>query len=192
MPTHVVHMVEKPPPMQEECFREALSPEQSSNWRILQQWMVRSKDKGTVGSISREDIQWAVDMVGPLDVTCTHIVSMWGQVMGTVVRTIGGNQLCVSSGIKAASGKTIRTSNQQFELVEVLVWRIKGNEEGWPIATGLETNSQNEHRESQLQGHTGIHSIEGQESRSRGNPDWNGRYTLWGRIAWNAIWARNR
>ena len=60
-------------------------------------------------------------MVGSLDATCTHIVSMWGQVIGTVVRTMRGNQLRTSFGIKATSGKTIRTSNQQFESAEVLI-----------------------------------------------------------------------
>ena len=110
--------------------------------------MVRSKDKGIVGSISREDVQWVIGMVGSMDDPCTHIVSMWGRVMGTVVGTMGGNQLCVSSGIKVASDKVIRTSDQQFKLIGVLEWRIRGNEEGWPTATGLETNSQNEHRES--------------------------------------------
>ena len=60
-------------------------------------------------------------MVGFLDATCTYIVSMWGQVMGTVARTIGDNQLCASSGIKAASGKTICNSNQRFESARVLV-----------------------------------------------------------------------
>ena len=89
MPTHVVYMVEKPPSMQEEYFREALSPEQSSNWRILQQRMVRSKDKGTVGSISKEDIWWAIGMIGSMDALCTHIVSMWWQVVDTVTGTMG-------------------------------------------------------------------------------------------------------
>ena len=28
-------------------------------------------------------------MVGSLDATCTHIVSMWGQVMGTIAGTMG-------------------------------------------------------------------------------------------------------
>ena len=154
--------------------------------------MVKPKDKGIVGDTLRKDFRWAVGMVGSLDATCTHIVSMWGQVMGTVVGTMGGNQLCASSGIKAVSGKTIRTSNQRFDSVEFLVWRIRGNKEGWSTAAGLETNSQNEHRESQLQGHTRIHGIEGYKSRKRGNPGWNGRCTIRGRIARNAIRARNR
>ena len=73
--------------------------------------MVRSKDKIIVGDIFREDLQWAVDMVGPLYATYTHIVSMWGWVMGTIARTMRDNQLCVFSGIKAASDKTIRTND---------------------------------------------------------------------------------
>ena len=154
--------------------------------------MVKPKDKGIVDGIPKKDFWWAVSMVGSLDATCTHIVSMWGQVMGTVARIIGGNQLCASSSIKAANDKIIRTSNQWFESVGVLVWRIRGNKEGWSTATSLETNSQNEHRESQLQGHTGIHGIEGQESRRRGNPGGNGRCTIRGRIAWDAVRARNR
>ena len=51
--------------------------------------MVRSEDKRTVDSIFGEDIQWAIDMVGPLDVACTYIISMWGRVMGTIARTMG-------------------------------------------------------------------------------------------------------
>ena len=50
-------------------------------------------------------------MVGSMDDPCTHIVSMRGRVMGTVAGTMEGNQLCTFSGIKVASGKTIRTSD---------------------------------------------------------------------------------
>ena len=124
--------------------------------------MVKPKDKETVDGISKKDFWWVVGMVGSLDAICTHIVSMWGQVMGTVAGTMRGNQLYASSGIKAANGKTIRTNNQWFESVGFLVRRIGGIKEGWSTAIGLETNSQNEHRESQLQGHTEIHSMEGQ------------------------------
>ena len=67
MSTYVIYMAEKPPPMQEKCLHETLFPEQFSNRGILQQWM---------GGIFKENLKWAVDMVGPLDVACSYIVSM--------------------------------------------------------------------------------------------------------------------
>ena len=59
-------------------------------------------------------------MVGSMDDPCTHIVSMRGRVMGTVAGTMEGNQLCTSPGIKVASDKVIRTSDQRFKLIGVL------------------------------------------------------------------------
>ena len=111
MSAYVVYMAKKPFPMQEKCFRETLFPKQSSNWRILQQWMVMPKDKGIVGGIFREDLQWAVDTVGPLDVACSHIISMWGWVMDTITRTMERNQLYTSSSIETARSETIHTSD---------------------------------------------------------------------------------
>ena len=72
--------------------------------------MVRLKDKGVVGGIFREDLQWAVNMVGPLDAACSHIVSMWGQIMGTVA-IMEGNQLYTSSNIEVVDNKTVCTSD---------------------------------------------------------------------------------